>query len=75
MRRATDFSTRAASIASYFCHSTVANGAHDQRRKGSGEDQERRIVRLVSGSGMLRRRAARAMLLARLLCARLEDEV
>jgi hypothetical protein len=72
---ATDFSTRAASIASYFCHSTVANGAHDQRRKGSSEDQERRIVRVLIRSGMLRRRAARPMLLAQLPCARLEDEV
>jgi hypothetical protein len=53
----------------------VANGAHDQRRKGNGEDQERRIVQLLIGSGMLRRRAARPMLLAQLLCARLGDEV
>jgi len=43
--------------------------------KRSSEDQERRIVRLLIGSGMLRRRAARPMLRARLLCERLEVEV
>ena len=47
----------------------------DEDVEGRSEDQERRIVRLLSSSGMLRRRAARPMLFARLLCARLEDEV
>jgi hypothetical protein len=47
----------------------------DVGEKGSSEDQERRIVRLLIGSGMLRRRAARPMLLAQLLCERLEEEM
>jgi len=50
-------------------------GEEDESEKGSSEDKERRIVRLLTGSGMLRRRAARRMLPARLLCPRLEVEV
>ena len=41
----------------------------DESEKGSSEDQERRIVRLLIGSGMLRRRDARPMLPAQLLAS------
>ena len=47
----------------------------DEGEKGSSEDQERRIVRLLIGSGMPRRGAARPKLPAQLLCERLEEEV
>ena len=47
----------------------------DEDVEGRSEDQQRRIVRLLIGSGMLRRRAARPMLLAQLLCERLEEEM
>jgi hypothetical protein len=43
--------------------------------KSSSEDQGRRIVRLLIGSGMPRRRAARPMPLAQLLRERLEEAV
>jgi hypothetical protein len=46
----------------------------NEGEKGSSEDQERRIVGLLIGSGMLRRRATRPMLPAQLLCERLEEE-
>ena len=44
-------------------------------KRGRSEDQERRILRLLISSNVLRRRAARPMLPARLLCERLEEEV
>ena len=47
----------------------------DDGEEGRSEDQKRRILRLLIGSGMLRRRAVRPMLLARLLCERVEVEV
>jgi hypothetical protein len=44
----------------------------DEGEKGSGEDQQRRIVRLSIGGGMRPLRAARAMLLAQLLASDLK---
>ncbi|HEX8782738.1 MAG TPA: hypothetical protein VF764_05170 [Steroidobacteraceae bacterium] len=47
----------------------------DEGKKGGSDDQAPRIVRLLIDSDMPRRGAARPVLLAQLLCERLEEGV